>query len=987
VKNLSLIAWYKLDGNALDSSGNNLNLSTLENTTVDNSGKIGNAYLFTTNSRIYSSSGFSFPYTTTTCAWGYATSYTNTMLFSYNSASFSGVDLFFTSNTITWNTGDSANNPFKNNGVNVTQPSLNEWHHYCVINDSIRNKTYLYVDGMYYGEALYRSTYQVNRGFTIGNYIPSNSSYAWIGKIDDLRIYDHALSSKEIKELSKAKVLHYNFNDFQEPTKNIYANYGNLETSQVLQLVNTSGLLSIGDNTAYNNEKYYVTRVIKIAGGASGSDSFRFCVPSGGLGNKFNVSYKVKIISGDISSIGVHLNGGNASVSYKFIDSKGWYNFYTSSTTAHSSTLCVGVGFVGSNNLDCLITEPQLEFKEHTTPFVNGTRQGKVKDISGYQNNADLSISTTPKWVSDSKIGSGAYEFNGTSYSIERSPIMEIGLNDFSMSLWIKTSGTNSVNQTIGGFRETTSPFRQFHIFIGDSITTGGGESKKCVVFNRQNADPSQCNVKSNLDVVTGEWVHICAVRTKNSTKLYINGNLDSQNTTTQDINISGQYSFRLAWSGSDSPNFSGNIDDVRVYSSVLSDSDVKELYQTRASLDDNGNLFVNEIKNLPLDVSVFTTPSGSSHDGSYGLRFTVSKPLTIRSALVRPYFSGNMTARLYNFSNLALLQETPPIQVTSGINQRVNLNLNCEPNIEYWLTTTGGNFMRTDAGVSFPISDGLFNFTIGQNSSGSTADRWYYFFGIKYGERDSLNEKGVQTTYELSETQITDGLVAWYPFEGTAKDISGNAYHGTVSGATLVSGINGLGYEFNGTSNFIRNQRNFNPKNMTVSLWVWVNTAQNWSNRFDILSGTSTGGNGRILLYRLNSTTMRFYITFDGTLYTRDVPSSVSNLTGKWCHLALLSSDSTQEGFMQIYTNGVAGTPTSVNHAYTFNNQDIYFMSDRGVGNFTNGKLDDVRIYNRTLSSDEIKILYEMTNPQNQTKMKVSNNGTLYLKGQVKEV
>jgi hypothetical protein len=49
----------------------------------------------------------------------------------------------------------------------------------------------------------------------------NNASYRPASYLNDGRVYNHALSDKEIYELSKAKILHYTFNDFQEPTENI----------------------------------------------------------------------------------------------------------------------------------------------------------------------------------------------------------------------------------------------------------------------------------------------------------------------------------------------------------------------------------------------------------------------------------------------------------------------------------------------------------------------------------------------------------------------------------------------------------------------------------------------------------------------------------------------------------------------------------------------------------------------------------------------
>ena len=53
-----------------------------------------------------------------------------------------------------------------------------------------------------------------------------------------------------------------------------------------------------------------------------------------------------------------------------------------------------------------------------------------------------------------------------------------------------------------------------------------------------------------------------------------------------------------------------------------------------------------------------------------------------------------------------------------------------------------------------------------------------------------------------------TDGLVAYYPFNGNANDESGNGNHGTVNGATLTSDRNGnenSSFSFNGESDDVR--------------------------------------------------------------------------------------------------------------------------------------------------------------------------------------
>ena len=53
----------------------------------------------------------------------------------------------------------------------------------------------------------------------------------------------------------------------------------------------------------------------------------------------------------------------------------------------------------------------------------------------------------------------------------------------------------------------------------------------------------------------------------------------------------------------------------------------------------------------------------------------------------------------------------------------------------------------------------------------------------------------------------LNNGLVAWYPFDGNASDMSGNDKHGTVNGATLGTDRHGhanKAYSFDGVNDYI---------------------------------------------------------------------------------------------------------------------------------------------------------------------------------------
>jgi len=83
-----------------------------------------------------------------------------------------------------------------------------------------------------------------------------------------------------------------------------------------------------------------------------------------------------------------------------------------------------------------------------------------------------------------------------------------------------------------------------------------------------------------------------------------------------------------------------------------------------------------------------------------------------------------------------------------------------------------------------------------------------------------------------------TNGLVAYYPFNGNANDASGNGNNGVVNGATLTSDRNGSvnsAYSFNGVSNYISvgDNATLNPNSISISGWINSN-----SNASDVQTG-----------------------------------------------------------------------------------------------------------------------------------------------------
>ena len=112
-------------------------------------------------------------------------------------------------------------------------------------------------------------------------------------------------------------------------------------------------------------------------------------------------------------------------------------------------------------------------------------------------------------------------------------------------------------------------------------------------------------NLYSNTTVSIGEWAHIVGVWTGTQKKIYINGVLkNSANdnkidwSEAQNSLVIGKMAYGKSSSTTYHP-FVGKISDVRIYATALTDSQIKELYNTSMQIDSSGNVFARELVEL----------------------------------------------------------------------------------------------------------------------------------------------------------------------------------------------------------------------------------------------------------------------------------------------------------------------------------------------------------------------------------------------------
>lgn len=244
---------------------------------------------------------------------------------------------------------------------------------------------------------------------------------------------------------------------------------------------------------------------------------------------------------------------------------------------------------------------------------------------------------------------------------------------------------------------------------------------------------------------------------------------------------------------------------------------------------------------------------------------------------------------------------------------------------------------------------------------SASEIQQLYTSASPKYGVSPTI------TNTTNCTSGLSCGLVGYWTMDGkdtswtsnTTQDKSGNGNTGTmVNMSTTTSptyGKVGQGLKFDGVDDFI-NKSNFSSissYSFTMSAWVKLDST---ANQGIVWIGQSNSVQRNIVL-AVYSSTYAVSIRND----TGESPRTFDVApNGTWQHLVVVVASS---GYRQLYVNGIQaniilnGVTPSVP---TINTLNIGRFGGSSPIRYASGVIDDVRIYNRELSSAEIQQLYQ---------------------------
>ena len=261
--------------------------------------------------------------------------------------------------------------------------------------------------------------------------------------------------------------------------------------------------------------------------------------------------------------------------------------------------------------------------------------------------------------------------------------------------------------------------------------------------------------------------------------------------------------------------------------------------------------------------------------------------------------------------------------------------------------------------------SDGTGSASFVSSLTGLLANTTYYLRSF------ASNAKGTgygnQLSFTTNSIDVTTGLELWYPFTGSANDMSSKGNNGTIHGPILTAdrfGNPNSAYSFNGTSDYIEINNVSLPSgnsSRSFSFWAYIipQANQSWNAILSYGNSAATSaGTQCCVLITVNSADIDFrnFAGFNNTI------SPI--LSNTWKHIVITYNQNNIND-IRIYIDGILLPTQYLNYNnITSINTSVYPTALIGKCTFIypyyfNGKIDDLRVYSRVLTKSEVSYLY----------------------------
>lgn len=593
---MALRVWLPLNGNLNNQGLNNVTI-TNNGATVDNNGKIGKCYSFD-GVNDYIDTGWGNNHISknlSICLWVKPlSSLNNKIVFGVLNGTNQRLYLGIKDNTYNiafrgYSWGRTSNAP----------ATINVWSHLVITVDN-NGRVLLYQDSILTNETYISSSstdFNLSSNIFLGG---RSDGYFANCLINDVRIYDHCLSPKEIREISKGLILHYPLNDvstLMSKCENIiwnqlyYDGYFNSMSGYVDYSYD-----NVTDTITFTNKELNTWSIFcRRASNTSvvGHKYLIKCYVKSSIDQTTEKFYVTKVNSGSTTSI-----------QSKTLAKDVWTKF----AVIHTNQTGLGYGFetkplnnIGTYNVrnyqifdltqmfgegnEPTLEEFEMMFPLNYYPYNTGTIKNlklPVYDCSGYGNNGTitgiLSLNT------DSPRYNYSTYFDGSSYiKTNTGELVWTNFDTLTISAWMKpTTRPSGYSGSIGIGHNANAGHKTF------AICNSTGK------FTVNLAKGSYVFVYSDYVCPLNEWHHYAATLNGTELKMYIDGVLIKTYTVnwgTAVIHENPQFQVGVDLPGTDEI-YTGYYSDVRIYSTALSEKSIKELYNISGYIDNSGDVF-----------------------------------------------------------------------------------------------------------------------------------------------------------------------------------------------------------------------------------------------------------------------------------------------------------------------------------------------------------------------------------------------------------
>jgi len=565
-------------------------------------------------------------------------------------------------------------------------------------------------------------------------------------------------------------------------------------------------------------------------------------------------------------------------------------------------------------------------------------------------------------------LGKG-FEFDGAGDYIDCGNDSSLNItNNLTISAWIKQVPAND------GYVMMKNPagdaYREYAMYVRGSADT-------IYFYYRSTVAEQDYESWGSIVVDDNTWHHLVLSVDYPSSELYVDG--VSKGTRVLDGEMIGGNG--TLWIGRRSADyyFNGTIDDVMLFNRSLSTDEILALYANQTS-----NYVFNNFTDLADGNYSF---KAYAQDQAGNVNSTAIRFVTVQQDVTPPILTIEYPPNNSNFNDSQVMFNVSGNEILTYCGLSINGDAN-----ETMTIFNDTLFNYTNGSIANRVHNFLISCNDSNNNFGASSTYNFYIDvinpDVNFTDSAALNDLVQGNTDIFVNASLSDSvgnvsgfidwdgsLVGWWRMDdvnssGDVIDYFG-LYNGSAEGNAVQTdaGYLGKGFEFDGAGDYVNmpDNENLDFGNTTnFSIGMWVKPA-NLGSQYDLALYKRAGADSRGYEIRWGaSNQLEVLIDVGPTSFNVD-----TNLltVGEWKHVFATFN---RGGDLIVYDNGIEANKVDISSYYNWNISNSLSLRISNTGSDFNGTIDDVMIFNRTLSQDEIYSLYA-----NQSSSYVFNNFT----------